>query len=141
MSKEQLEKEFVPYQESLALKKLGFDQPCFKYIYIGSLAINEDLYLEVEPSKAINFNADSLSISQPTFSQAFRFFREEYNLLQNISYVLKKTGGVQWFFDIKGINMTNNNILPHSEIRFEIYEEAELACLRKMIEIVKGGKQ
>jgi hypothetical protein len=33
--------------------------------------------------------------------------------------------------------MTNNNILPHSEIRFEEYEEAELACLRKLIEIAK----
>jgi hypothetical protein len=24
-------KEFVPYQESLELKKLGFDEPCFGY--------------------------------------------------------------------------------------------------------------
>jgi hypothetical protein len=28
-----MEKEFVPYEQALALKKLGFDEPCFNKFY------------------------------------------------------------------------------------------------------------
>lgn len=33
-----LDKEFIPYQEALALKELGFDEPCFGfYTYKGEI--------------------------------------------------------------------------------------------------------
>ena len=123
-----VDKEFVPYKEALALKELGFNEPCYKYIYIGDTGINVDHYLEVEPSKARNYNADSLSISQPTFSQAFRWFREKYSELD---------------FGFAKIHNETNNYHYHIQFVWEFfegtYEEAELACLRKLIEIVQGG--
>ena len=126
-----VDEEFVPFEEALALKELGFDEPCFA-VYFNT---TQQLYFD----KYINeFNKDVRTLA-PTFSQAFRWFREKYNFLHLISWVYKKTEGIQWFFVIKGINMTNNNILPDSEIRFETYEEAELACLNKLIEIAKQG--
>jgi hypothetical protein len=137
-----IEKEFVPLKESSDLKKIGFDEPCFKYIYIGSLAINTDLYLEVEPSKARNYNADILSISQPTFSQAFRWFREKYwytALILCDSFQIVKQLSTSKTQDFK-----TGEFLPiyitqtyHKEEGFKSYEEAELACLRKLIEIIK----
>ena len=33
-----MEKEFIPYQEALLLKELGFDEPCFTH-YFSYLAI------------------------------------------------------------------------------------------------------
>ena len=61
-----MNKEFVPYEQALALKELGFDEPCFGYYDEGG-----NLYTEmVEVLKA------------PLYQQAFRFFREKHNVLQ-----------------------------------------------------------
>jgi hypothetical protein len=120
-----MEKEFIAYEEALALKELEFDEPCFKYIYVGDTGNNIDHYLEVVPSKAKNYNEDSLSISQPTFSQAFRWFREKHNLgaiVSQFGYAIENQYGQATNFELE-----NKNPLS--------YEEAELDCLKKLIEI------
>ena len=100
-----MNKEFVPYQEALELKELGFDEPCFGYRDgVGHLMIRP---------------MPHCAISAPTFSQAFRWFREKYDLF--IAIVHYENG-----YSINDLR------------RFETYEEAELACLRKLIEIVKN---
>ena len=124
-----MDKEFAPYKEALALKELGFDE-CYFAIYY----IDKQLHMTASYQNHLAFRG---WVAAPTLPPAFRWFREKFNFLHHISWVYKKTGDIEWFFDIKGINMSNNNILPHSETRFESYEEAELACLRKLIEIVK----
>ena len=59
-----MEKEFIPYEQTLALKELGFDEPCFgKFYYnqleIGGVWTNND------------FKEDpDVFISAPTFSQS-----------------------------------------------------------------------
>ena len=128
-----LDKEFVPYEEALSLKELGFDEPCFKYIYIGDTGINVDHYLEVEPSKGRNYNVDNLSISQPTFSQAFRWFREKHDLPYNLELF-----DVGWDYVIY-LDITEE--IDFNEGSWNTYEEAELACLRKLIEIVQGANK
>jgi hypothetical protein len=69
-------------------------------------------------------------ISAPTFSQSFRFFREKYGLNHEIHYAGKE-GEYRAFVQnyIYGNNGTNPSVLT--------YEEAELECLRRLIEIVK----
>ena len=106
-----LEKEFVPYEGSLALKELGFDEPCFGF------------YTEEYKSLIKNFckypiNLPTKPFLAPTFSQSFRWFREKYDLF--IAIVHYENG-----YSINDLR------------RFETYEEAELECLRKLIEIVK----
>ena len=105
----ELEKEFVPYQESLELKKLGFDEPCFGYRDGGG-------YLMIK-------SMSHCAISAPTFSQAFRWLREKYN----VHMYPTKYDETKWW--IEWGTWT-------SEV-FNSFEEAELACLRKLIEIVK----
>ena len=125
-----VDKDFVQFEQALELKELGFDIPCYKYIYIGDTGINVDHYLEVEPSKAINYNEDSLCISQPTFSQSFRWFREKYKLYSTIMYrVSMEDNNEYWDWLIKREEVVYRH--------YKTYEEAELACLRKLIEIVK----
>ena len=120
-----MEKEFIAYEQALALKELEFDEPCFKYIYVGDTGNNIDHYLEVVPSKAKNYNEDSLSVSQPTFSQSFRWFREKHKL----GAIVSQFGwGIENEFGqiIHNISDAENPLC---------YEEAELECLKRLIEI------
>ena len=74
-----LEKEFVPYEEALALKELGFDEPCFGYHY----TLNGKDWKFAEKSEYYRLNDEinigpKFSLLAPTFSQAFRWFRYKY---------------------------------------------------------------
>ena len=63
------------------------------------------------------------------WQQAFRWFREKY---RQHSYI---TEGLIYSFVINGKNYED---YPNYEDNwFKTYEEAELACLKKLIEIVK----
>ena len=121
-----MEKEFVPYSLALELKELGFDEPCF-----GS--IDQIGYIHVKGSKSSPRGSMMYNtINCPTFSQAFRFFRDKYMLSGEI-YIFKNF----WNFDIEDIN--NSIQLYTSDITsYSTYEEAELECLKKLIEIVKN---
>jgi hypothetical protein len=125
-----MNKEFIPYEEALALKELGFDEPCLTYIYIGDTAHNYNVPCAVLPSKAENFNEDDLCVSTPTYSQAFRWFRENYGLCLVIKPIDDKK------LDL-GYNLTKNGLIMNAHLT---YEEAELACIKELIKIVKNGK-
>jgi hypothetical protein len=110
-----MKNEFIPYEQALELKELGFDEPCFGYRAEGA-----DVMIKHIPHCVI---------SAPTFSQAFRWFREEYALdsyiRSNLVYDVPKT----YQYNI------NDNI---DDVWYNTYEEAELACLKKLIEIAKN---
>ena len=123
-----LEKEFVPYQESLELKKLGFNEPCFGYFILGQLFVTSD---------TVYNSLDIPVYKAPTFSQAFRWFRENHNLHSNISS-WRSNDNLFFYHEFEIYSLTSS----YSEgDEYPTYEEAELACLRKLIEIVKGGNK
>ena len=113
-----MEKEFVPYQEAIELKQLGFDEPC-----LGWFASDRTLVKEV--TEKTDFTL------APTFSQAFRFFREKYNINTVIS----------WRDDLLNYDISLTEMKKHGYFyykdNFTTYEEAELACLKQLIKIVK----
>jgi len=116
-----MEKEFVPYEQALALKELGFDEPCFSYYYNRELSFGaRTSYGEV--------------IEAPTFSQAFRWFREKYRLRGHVISDYDK-----FSYQIYGLIDNEFNLINGGSVDME-YEEAELECLKKLIEIVKDGK-
>jgi hypothetical protein len=117
-----MNKEFVPYEPSLRLKALGFDEPCFA-TWSGETL---DMSLQV-PS-------DDYFTKAPTFSQAFRFFREKYEIYYTIEGS-KKFGFQHFIYDEKG------SYEIKSEEIFKNYEEAELACLIRLIEIVEKEQE
>ena len=129
-----MKNEFIPYEQALELKNLGFDEYCYaKY--------NRKEFQHNSLGGGINYNDISYGnnlISAPLYQQAFRWFREKYNLFSVIDvdqtmeplfcYSLSKyKGNFQW-----------DNILPTYSELYYTYEEAELACLKKLIEIVKN---
>lgn len=139
-----MEKEFVPYQESFEMKELGFNEPCLaKYTVIPEDEINwftipeQGITDKGSFGSSKNYNTKSFeeegSISAPTYSQAFRWFREKYEL----SFECKTPDGAQgkWVPEIHKVKGFGNHFDNEG---FDTYEEAELACLRKLIELVKN---
>jgi len=121
-----MEKEFIPYEQSLALKELGFDEPCFAFY-------DESLYFPNNKNQYGTFcnqPLDAPSCSAPLYQQAFRWFREKYKLSGLI-----EIGTQEYSFFI--FNESEDSREVSSNINGS-YEEAELECLKKLIEIVKN---
>lgn len=122
-----MNKDFTLYDEALALKELGFDEPCF------AIHRNNKTYLISELEK-INSKKESV-IAAPTYSEAFRWFRKKHNLHHDIG-VIGDWDKPQYKYIVSGKTMNNPAHMWYYETA-NSYEEAELACLRKLIEIVK----
>jgi len=115
-----MEKEFIPYEQALALKELGFDEDCMGYRDGGGFLMIKEM--------------PHCVISAPTFSQAFRWFREKHQIIPNIHSIYTDethTKIVFWFW------FGNYEDDSDEEVFYDTYEEAEFECLKKLIEIVK----
>jgi hypothetical protein len=129
-----MKKEFIPYQPSLDMKELGFDEPCVYYVdkdnnsYIYNFQTHPDEFIE---GCGVNV------IPTPTLSQGFRFFREKYGLYHSIGLDNSLENDVNCDYQI----INHSQSISEFETDFKSYEEAELACLIKLIKIVKQQKQ
>ena len=117
VKKQEMESLFCPYKQSLALKELRFEEPCMR---------------GWDKNGKIWYHPDSdIVLDNPTFSQAFRFFREKYGL----HYIICKN------IQMDGYGYREVILIPYMEENkntiFKTYEEAELECLVKLIEIAK----
>jgi hypothetical protein len=113
--------EFIPYEQALDMKDLGYDEEV----------------LEWYDTETRNFCDVMKEIKAPLYQQAFRWFREKHDLFATVEvdqtmepkfcYSLSRyKGDFQW-----------DNILPTYSELYYTYEETELGCLKKLIEIVK----
>jgi hypothetical protein len=123
-----LKNEFVPYEQALALKELGFAQPCLGgYIRFQGSGTFELAFYKY---RNVDFNTTSnIYVSAPLYQQCWRWFREKYGLYFNIHRLQHKIGTKQEFMLI--INA------PLRGGYYETHEQAELECLIRLIEIVK----
>ena len=132
-----MNKEFVPYEQALALKELGFDEECFWW-YDFLKTIRKDRHGTNSNSKYFN---EGSSCSTPLYQQAFRFFRNKYNLDGSLSVDVWNTRKVSWRITggIEGKIFVNNEneLYDWESDEFNNYEEAELECLKKLIEIAQ----
>lgn len=129
-----MEKEFVPYELALKIKELGFDEECFSYYDLNN--------------KPNFFGSDNLmdthcvQVNRPTYSQAFRFFREKHYLISSIYQlgVSIKTGLSSFEYMIDKLN--NLGLSQFIEdFPYNTYEEAEIACLENLIELVESKSE
>jgi hypothetical protein len=135
-----MNKEFIPYEQALELKELGFDSVCFGFYNprheIGDLRANP-LY-EHSGGCFDNYNRTDYLVSAPLYQQAFRWFREKYNILATI-YSNASGYLYEWHDSIGGTHRGWSDYEgPNDGGVWNTYEEAELACLKKLIEIVKN---
>ena len=136
-----MEREFVSYTEALALKELGFDEKCYGYFTRDE----EFFYFDVDDlSSAYTKNMDNIVVNSvnglectaPLYQQAFRWFREKYGLKGEVDTADMIWSKWSFKTELKGSTYILYSGLTE-KIYFNTYEEAELACLKKLIEIVK----
>jgi hypothetical protein len=128
-------KEFVPFELAVKLKQIGFDEPCLDFY-----DDNQELFYNHENKEKIHIGD---SVKAPLFQQAFRWFREKYDLHSLIG-IYPNTK--EWYSSYQDLNWSGKETLDFNKtedrsIRFKTYEEAELACLDKLIEIVETKKE
>ena len=145
--------EFIPYESAQALKELGFDEKCFATYRTNAVGSKKpfehdlDYHTKVEMSSNVipinsEYTEESKWISAPLYQQAFRWFREKYNI-QGYIYSSTVRGNAEktkqftgYIWNINGIDMPFLSTDARDELH-DSYEEAELACLNRLIEIVK----
>jgi hypothetical protein len=118
-------KEFIPYEQALELKELGFKGWC-----LGLYPREQDE--EFTPtlgyvsgiSAEVRFEQSEFQTLAPLYQQAFRWFREKHGF----TYSIGRTNIAVIHYGLTTQLLQNNNS----------YEEAELACIKKFIEIANA---
>lgn len=139
-----IENEFIPFEQALDLRELEFDELCI-CIYNREKALRANVFNNSNDRfKSVQLSYNNGKIPAPLYQQAFRFFREKYGLeiilapdsFNDISKKLREYKIISYDKSWK----IEEILEPSHWIRkgcFSTYEEAELACLKKLIEIVK----
>jgi hypothetical protein len=123
-----MEKEFIPYEQALALKELGFDEPFSPF---DTFYYRNGYLCEANKNAVESFNSfNDEVVLAPLYQQAFKFFREKYGLL---GWIEGNEGRKIYMYRIESPIDSDDqlNCFP-----FRTYEEAEEACINKLIEIV-----
>ena len=133
-------KDFVPYNEALKLKELGFNEPCI-------FGYND--YHVLRSKIASSFDGDFVKwnekydrdLKAPLYQQAFRFFRDKYQWQSYIEPTSdqhsRELGYNYYLWNYKTGEEYNTmpQNCPSGDWEFKKYEDAELACLIKLIKI------
>jgi hypothetical protein len=154
-----MNKEFIPYEQALELKELGFNEVCSFYY---KNKVIDDCINAPKTNSVGEFISENFECTAPLYQQAFRWFREKliteltinekgdyiqgnFTLLPLIflnKYEIKViSASTSYYFDKVG---GRDGIPFYKEPTHRYYdsatsfEEAELACLKKLIEIVKN---
>jgi hypothetical protein len=139
-----MKNEFVPYDISLDMKELGFNDPCMcKYNDNGSLLLGVPQYLKLNSIEGMYLGARGCTA--PLYQQAFRWFRDEFQLIKQ-DYMFSQVEDYHAFIIYSSINgniydCCYNDKEEISGFGFKLYKESELACLKKLIEIVNQNKE
>jgi hypothetical protein len=115
-----MENEFIPYEQALDLKELRFDESC--------LASYVKETKEFTTRSFADFYKDQ-QVLAPLYQQAFRWFREKHDLFGQVN--------IHTYF-IYDISNDGFKMIKQYDKLTNTYEEAELECLIKLIEIVKN---
>ena len=122
--------EFLSYEQSLSLKELGFDEPCFMYFSDKS---KELLSLSERDVSFFQGTSNSTFTKSPLYQQAFRWFHKNHNLY---SWVEKLDISNEYFYVINPHNL--DDYKQGEKYSFKTPEETESALIDKLIEIVKN---
>lgn len=107
--------------------------------------------LDFTPDYILEYHRDNLDIIPALLlSQVFRFFRDKYNLRHSIMDFVNDSDEIEWDYEIATIGTDldeKGNYIPLVDFstndpdrKFKTYEEAELACARKLIDMAIKNK-
>lgn len=133
-----MEKEFLNCIQSLALKELGFDEPCIAFYKdnFSLKAIDQHWGSSVSGiSKSLGYRVDDIVLA-PTFRQARLFFEKVLGFYYEVypDDQQEVTKAKEWFYIIKRKTITT------SDKSYKSREEAESACIDNLIELANANK-
>jgi hypothetical protein len=140
-----MNKDFIPYEQALELKELGYDDENYAAFYFHK-------HNEIDIEFCHPFNEPSIEDASyygvrficvaPTYSQAFRFFRDKFELFHKIDAEYHIEGDPTRYYEhnrtvlvFKGHIYGRDNHKVNGYV--DTYEEAELLLLKKIIILVK----
>jgi len=133
-------KEFIPYQQALDLKELGFDERCVAYYTADTKQLTlVQGYSNLMFADYVHLANTVKSVPCPLYQQAFRWLLDKHYLYG----IVIPTVTMDWTFKTMTAVYGMVEVPPYNHVDAYDYsskEEAELACLIKLIEIVKDGK-
>ena len=124
---------FVPYQESLGLQDIGFDEACFAIYpkYQNDVIENYSIF-----GTYLKQNLANSSILKPLYQQAFDWFREKHGY--NWNKEIPEYEGFCIYIGSKNPKVKlkcNDHFISNF---YQDYREAELIVLQTLIQIVKN---
>jgi hypothetical protein len=137
-----MKEEFVTYETALALKELGFNEPCLVYWVFDGKEITFSTSHNKSGWSMIGYKNSQMNkkaglCTAPLKQQAFRWFREKY-----------KPEELNFYIHLLDTHTIPKEYLPCYTIRrgvniieiktSDTYEEAESVCIDKLIEIIKN---
>jgi hypothetical protein len=127
-----MKQEFIPYEQALELKEMGFDEVC-----MGGYDLEDDsLYIGYVSNDGIQYNPEHYTPA-PLYSQSFRWLLEKHNLYG----IIIPTVTMTWTFKTITVVIGMVEVPPYNHVEAYDYssrEEAELECLKKLIDVVKN---
>ena len=122
-----MEKEFIPYELALELKELGFEEPCF------GVYVENELFIVSTERPSIQSHSLYQGLA-PLYQQSFRWLRHKYNCVCEI--IRKEDGNHSEFIGWVYIDGRKIDVVSYWDSKS--YEETELECLKKLIQIIKN---
>lgn len=121
---------FVPYNLSLKLEEIGFNEEC-----IATIDQTEFIHIKgtrYPPRGSMVYN----EINCPTWDQVFDWFDDRYNLFSYITIVSK--GSYESTYSYTVINHSDfiDESTTFTESGFKSKEEVREACLEKLIQCI-----
>lgn len=137
-----MNKEFINYEQAVELKELGFDEECFGYYVLAEVRDYKNNGLDIRNEIVLNtLNGyrkydDKIQTSAPTYSQAFDWLLNKHHLYG----IIIPTITMAWTFKTMTVVQGMVEVPPYKHVDVYDYskrEEAQVECLKKLIEILK----
>lgn len=130
-----LEKEFVSYEQAVALKELAFGEKCIA-------TVENNGYVHIKGTRGLPSAAAVVNkVDAPLKQQVFKFFREKYNLRGFIGFRpnVKKFAYHIYDMSLSGMDYVKQRTMEefNKDPKVGTYEEAEDACIDQLILIAK----
>jgi len=141
-----MENLFVTYEQALALKQIGFDEPCLAYYSCSFFMDTEDspTFKMWEILSTLKENKNSFifflknDCTAPIKQQVFKWGREKHNLHHKIMSH-GDWDNLQYQYIISGTNIPESCHM-YFFVDANSYEQAESACIDEIIKIIQNKK-
>lgn len=140
---DQVKKQFVTAEQSKALKRLGFDEPCM-FCFRGNDLYTDSLdgfWNQWGEYNNPTFPQGEYWSTAPTINQVFDWFRDTFQTNGRIDFLpnVKKWDFVTYDMQMNGIEYVKYMNLyrkDHPNRRFDSHYEAEVECLNELIKSI-----